>query len=237
MAKLLLVEDDRDFAQSLIYVLQQAGHVVEHSLSGTEGLDWALHMEFDVAIIDWQLPDLAGTEICKTLCEKKPILPLLMLTSMAETRDKIFGLNSGALDYVVKTCEADELIARVRALLRRSKGTSESSDDIIECGPLLFQKSSRTVTCYDKPIKLTKTDYMVLEFLARHPGQDFTATAILERLWKGDKKVGVHVVRVYISRLKEKLAECGAEDILTSVNGQYRLQNTPSVSDTSRNLK
>jgi DNA-binding response OmpR family regulator len=215
MPKVLLIEDDVSFAQSLTKILKKTGFVVDHAVNGLDGLEMALHVEYDVAVIDWQLPDISGPAICSRLVCVRVQLPLLMLTAKSAVVDRIEGLDSGALDYVIKTCEPEEIVARLHALLRRACRSEEQSSTL-EFGPLYIDRKARTVTCNQTAMPLTKTEYAVLEFLILNRDRSFSAEALLERIWKNSDQVTKHVVRVYIGRLRDKLKPHGYADLIKS---------------------
>lgn len=206
MAKILLVEDDQTIADNVRVWLEKQKHAVDHTANGREGLELLLHYEYELAILDWHLPEMEGADICVAVRKAGKDLPILMLTSRSSLSDRVRGLDSGAYDYVVKPCPLEELSARVRALLRRS-GNEEGSK--LAIGDLEIRSDSHEVLKDGMNIQLSPSEFEILKLLARHPDDYFSADAILSRLWSDKPQVSKQLVKVHVMNLRKKLAATG----------------------------
>lgn len=202
MAKILLVEDDVKTSADLVDWLRRDGHTVEPVFSGNEALEWLKTYEFDVLILDWQLPDVDGVSVCRLYRHSGGTAPVLILTGRAESASKELGLDSGADDYVVKPPDLRELSARIRALMRRNNQVAPS---ILRFADIALMPASRKVTAGGREVELSPKEYAVLEFLMRHPGIVFSASDLLDRVWDSQSDASYHTVRVCINRLRQKV--------------------------------
>ncbi len=202
VSKILLVEDDIRTVEDLSDWLRRDGHTVDTVLNGTEALEWLKTYEFDVVILDWNLPDLDGVSVCRLYRLSGGKAPVLILTGRSETESKEMGLDSGADDYVVKPPDMRELSARIRALLRRSTNVAPS---VLRFGEITLMPASRKVSNKGEAVDLSPKEFAVLEFLMRHQGIVFSAADLLERVWNSDSEASYHTVRVCINRLRQKL--------------------------------
>lgn len=202
MSKILLVEDDVKAVEDLSDWLRREGHTVDSVLKGSDALEWLKTYEFDVVILDWNLPDLDGVSVCRLYRLSGGKTPVLMLTGRSETESKEMGLDSGADDYLVKPPDLRELSARIRALLRRSSNVAPS---VLRFGDITLMPASRKVSHKGADVDLSPKEYAVLEFLMRHPGILFSAADLLDRVWNSDSEASYHTVRVCINRLRQKL--------------------------------
>lgn len=202
VSKILLVEDDIKAVEDLSDWLKREGHTVDTVLRGTDALEWLKTYEFDVIILDWNLPDLDGVSVCRLYRLSGGQTPIIILTGRSETDSKEMGLDSGADDYLVKPPDLRELSARIRALLRRSSSVTPS---VLRSGDITLMPASRKVSYKGEAIDLSPREYAVLEFLMRHPGIVFSAADLLDRVWKSDSEASYHTVRVCINRLRQKL--------------------------------
>lgn len=171
MAKILFVEDDLDLAQRVIQCLKAEEHVVEHSASGLDAATVLEYGEFDLLIFDWSLPDLSGVELCKQFRSRGGKTPVIMLTGKTTTSDKEQGLDSGADDYMTKPCDVRELLARIRALLRRPPAILGT---ILQVGDLTLDTRWHTVTMAGNNVTLQPREFALLEFLMKYPDQPFS---------------------------------------------------------------
>ncbi len=216
--KILFVEDDQRLARLLTRAFREEGFVVDVSTTGEDGLSQALAGIYDLLVLDWMLPDLDGLSLCRKLRERGQALPILMLTARAELAERVMGLNAGVDDYVVKPFELEELIARVRALLRRAGAPGK-----ILVGELEINCLSRRVTVKDSLIDLTTREYALLNHLARKAGATVTRSQLLHHVWSARFDPGSNLVEVHVSRLREKLGERAW--MLETVRGSgYRLR-------------
>lgn len=224
MAKILIVEDDPAISNTIRSWLEKEKYVVESTASGREGLDLLKHYNFDLAILDWQLPDLNGPEISKSLQAENKRIPLLMLTSMSSTDNKIYGLDAGAYDYIVKPCSMEELSARIRALLRRTIDET-ARENSIELGNLKIFLGSHEVFVESKALKLSPSEYEILKLLIGSPGASFSSEAVFARLWQDKPNVSKQLVKVHVMNLRKKLAAVSSSvELLTNDLNEYYLK-------------
>jgi DNA-binding response OmpR family regulator len=197
--RLLLVEDDEELSGFLVRVLHEEGLDVVRADCAREGLRLLKQQTFQLVVLDRMLPDLDGLAVCAEIRRQKLELPVLMLTARGEVEDRVTGLDSGADDYVVKPFEVEELLARIRALLRRG------ASPVMVVGPLLLDWRRRSVSIDGAPLELTAREYALLEHLAREPGRVVSRAELLEAVWQTRFEPGTNVVEVYINRLRNKL--------------------------------
>lgn len=225
MAKILIVEDDLNISKTIQGWLEKEKYTVESTASGKEGLALLLHYNYDLAILDWQLPDAAGPEIAKEVISRKRAVPILMLTSKGDIKDKVEGLDAGVCDYLVKPCPLEELSARVRALLRR---TGESSESIksINLGNTVINYPSRTVSVDGATVKLSPSEFEILKLMSKTLGGSFSVEAIFARLWADKPNVSKQLVKVHVSNLRKKLQTAGSSiQIKTNDLNEYQLSS------------
>ena len=224
MAKIIIVEDDLNISRTLKTWLENEKYVVDAAPTGQEGLELLLHFDYDLAILDWQLPDLQGTDIARKLQEEERDVPILMLTSKGELQDKLEGLEAGAFDYVVKPCSLEEISARVRALLRRTIQNSEGSS--LAMGNLEMRIISGEVFAAGKEVKLSPSEFEILKLMLKSPGAGFSTDAVFARLWSDKPNVSKQLVKVHVNNLRKKLAatECSVQ-VLTNDLFEYYLKD------------
>lgn len=216
MAKIILIEDDQQFAQALLEAL--SAYDVDHIDDGRKGLDWLEGCHYDGAIIDWQLPSMTGVEVCKRYRQNGGTTPILMLTSNSRTTDQISGLDAGADDYLTKPCDMSILLAHVRALLRRVPTVQA---DVISIGRLSLDARQKVLSVDQHPLRLTKREYAIMELLIRAKGEPIHPTAILERVWPSDSEVSPESVRCHIARVRTQISKFSKEaaDSIQSIYG------------------
>jgi len=200
--RILIVEDERKLANSLKTALQAESYAVDVSFDGEEGYENAAVNDYDLIVLDLGLPTLDGVTVCKKLREEKISTPILMLTARDTTDDKIKGLDSGADDYLVKPFKFEELLARIRALIRRGQNQTEA---IYQCDNLTLNPASHLVKRAGKEINLTSREYALLEFLISHPGQILSKTQVMDHVWDMETDPFSNVVDVYIGYLRQKI--------------------------------
>ncbi|MEM8639103.1 MAG: response regulator [Cyanobacteria bacterium P01_G01_bin.54] len=223
--RLLLVEDDQILAQALQGALGENQYVVDVATNGEEGWDYAQTFTYDLMLLDVSLPILDGISLCQRLRDHHCRTPILLLTARDTSADKVAGLDAGADDYVVKPCTVPELLARIRALLRRR---STPGSPILYWGDLSFDPSSCQAQWQDQMLTLSPKELGLLELLLRNPTQVFTKGAILEHLWSFDDPPGEETVRAHIKGLRRKFKQVGATDVVETVYGVgYRLRPLP----------
>ncbi|UOQ67625.1 response regulator transcription factor [Hymenobacter volaticus] len=202
--KILLVEDEPKVASFLHKGLTEQQHSVEVATDGPTGLRMALAGSHDLIILDNLLPGLSGLDVCRQVRALNSAVPILMLTALGETDDKIRGLDAGADDYLVKPFAFQELLARVRALVRR-RPESNSSAAILHLADLTLDPSSKRVQRAGQPIQLTAREFSLLEYLLRHKGRVISRVDILEHVWETSFDTGSNVIDVYINFLRKKI--------------------------------
>lgn len=226
MAKILLIEDDETLSVFLRDALRSRLHEVDHVIDGTEGLHWLQSEPYGLAIIDWKLPGLSGIEICQSYRNEGGTAPILMLTGKGDVQDRVVGLDSGADDYLAKPFEIDELLARVRSLLRRKeKGSLVQSRLVI--GDIELDKTNATVFCQGKQLQITRREFNILTLLMEFPNQVMSNETIVQRVWPTDASASPDVVRFHITRLRTKLrrASEAAGNSIKAVYGMgYRFE-------------
>ena len=205
--RILVAEDDPDIAQLIGRYLQKAGWTPHITGSGRDALIFARDQPVDVAILDVMLPEMSGLELCRALRSDPATahLPIIIVTARAEERDRIIGLDLGADDYVSKPFSPNELIARVRALLRRARRTDPDGGSLLKFGTLIMDLSSHTVTLEDQDVRLTAKEFMLLEYLLRHRGRVLSRDLLLADVWGYRYTGGTRTVDVHVRRLREKL--------------------------------
>ncbi len=204
--RVLVVEDDADIADVLRRSLRNEGYEVKTSADGVEALDVAAGFVPDLVVLDLGLPRLDGVEVCRRLREDGDV-PILMLTARAETEDRVTGLDSGADDYLVKPFERQELLARIRALLRRRPPRGTAS---LEVGDLQLNPDTREVRRGEREIELTNREFELLEFLMRNERLVISRERLLDEVWGYDPMAATNTIDVFISNLRRKL-ESGEE--------------------------
>ena len=207
MTTVLVVDDERLLVKGLKRSLEQEGYTVLAAHDGNEGLQLALRERVDLIVLDIMLPGLTGLEICSAVRREKKT-PIIMLTAKGEDVDRIVGLELGADDYMVKPFNTRELIARIRAVLRRTRAAPPGDDDaVLRAGRLEVDASRRRVTVGGREAELTAKEFDLLHPLARHPGRVFTRENLLEIVWGSKYYSDLRTVDVHIRRLREKIED------------------------------
>jgi two-component system response regulator MtrA len=221
--RLLLVEDDPSIREIASLGLRDAGFRVTAAVDGREGLTRALHDPFDAIILDVMLPSLDGFQVCREI-RKQSGVPIIMLTARTDTLDVVVGLESGADDYVTKPFEMPELVARVRAVLRRAQAAPEET--MLSVGQLEVDPAGFTARKDGNDLSLTATEFRLLLEMARRPGQVFTRELLLQRVWNYDYLGDSRLVDVAVQRLRAKLEDDPAHPtMIKTVRGVgYRLE-------------
>ena len=222
MAKILIVEDEFDLSEPVRLYLTHDHHLVEVVSDGNEALERLRFYKYDLIILDWMLPGMHGVDVCKTFRSTGGTTPILMLTSRRQTQDKIAGLDAGADDYLTKPFEVAEIAARVRALLRRPQAVTSN---VLKIGHLELEPNSFRVTRDGEDVQLLPKEFALLEFFMRHPGQVFSAEALLDRVWSSESEASPETIRTYIKRLRQKIDNPGQPSMINTVHGVgYKLE-------------
>lgn len=222
-AHILLVEDEVKLARFIELELGYEGYQVSVANDGLSGITAARESNPDLLILDWMLPGLSGLEICRRLRTTGNKVPIILLTAKDEVSDRVAGLDAGADDYVVKPFSIEELLARVRAHLRR---TQEENPDILQFEDLSLNRTTREVFRGNRPIELTAKEFDLLQHLLAHPRQVITRDRILEQVWGYDFMGDSNIIEVYIRYLRLKLEENNEKRLVQTVRGVgYVLRN------------
>jgi two-component system response regulator MprA len=210
--RILVVEDDERLATTLGRILETEGYDVELAHDGGEALRRARERPFDLVVLDVMLPGLDGIAVCRRLRSTGPV-PILILTALGGTEERVRGLDSGADDYLVKPFANEELMARVRALLRRT-----APADHMRFGDLRLEPASRQAWRGDRALDLTATEFDLLRHFLRHPRQVLSREQLLDSVWRGEADSD-NVVAVYVGYLRQKLEQGGGSRLLHTVRG------------------
>ena len=215
MTRVLVVEDEPNIADFIRRGLIYKGYEVEVVHSGEAALAAARDRLPELVILDLMLPDMAGVEVCRRL-RTADDLPIIMLTARDAVADKVEGLEAGADDYITKPFEFDELLARIKAALRRR---GSGSGEVLQVGDLVIRLASRELVRGERAIDLTAREFELLEFLARHAGQVVTKEILFEGVWGYDFEKESDSIKVYIRYLRKKLNAAGEPDLIHTVRG------------------
>ena len=200
--RILIIEDDRKIANAIKKGLKQESYAVDISFDGKDGLGQALTIEYDLIILDRMLPEVDGIEICRTVRKQNNKTPILILTAKDRVADRVEGLNAGADDYLVKPFAFEELLARIRALLRRPH---EVKENILKVDDLVLNSLTFEVKRDGKKINLSSTEFALLEYLMRNPSRILTKNNIIDHVWDYDADILPNTVEVYIGYLRNKI--------------------------------
>jgi two-component system, OmpR family, manganese sensing response regulator len=214
--RLLLVEDEENLAHALKDVLTSAGHVTDIVYRGDDGWELAQTVAYDLLILDWMLPGLSGVELCRRLRHSGKSTPVLMLTAKDLSLDKVQGLDAGADDYMIKPFDTAELLARVRALLRRP---TSFQDQVVEANGVRLDLQTMTAYREGKTIALNRKEFQLLEYFLTHPGQALTRDQIIERLWEIGEEPESNVVAAQVRLLRQKIDQGFSKPLIHTVYG------------------
>ena len=214
---ILVVEDEDALATLLDYNLMKEGFRIERAADGEEALLKISEEAPDLVVLDWMLPKVSGVEVCRQIRAGTETrrTPVIMLTARSEEADKIRGLETGADDYVVKPFAMSELVARIRALLRRTR--PELLDERLEYGDLLLDRARHRVTRSGQDVHLGPTEYRLLDFLMQRPGRVFSRERLLDAVWGANTYVELRTVDVHVGRLRKALRKPDSPDLIRTV--------------------
>jgi DNA-binding response OmpR family regulator len=216
--KVLVVEDDKKLARFLAQALTEEGYVVDTCSRGRDALTQASHIAYSLIVLDWMLPDLDGVTVCREIRRSASNVPILMLTARAEVGERVTGLDAGADDYMTKPFELEELLARVRAAIRRG----QSEPQTIRVGTLTIDLVEHIVHVDGVRLDLTPREYSLLVLLAKNAGRVVPRSEILSQVWETVRDPGSNVIEVNVKNLRDKLG--GAAPALETVRGVgYRM--------------
>jgi DNA-binding response OmpR family regulator len=220
--RILLVEDDRKAAALLVRGLREEGFVVDHAASLAEADEAAFVTTHDLIVLDGMLPDGDGVALCRTLRARGQQVPVLMLTARDALSDRVDGLNAGADDYLTKPFEFEELLARLRALLRRSDMTRPP---VLVADDLRLDPASLQVTRAGRPVELTPKEFALLQALMRQPGAVVPRQRLAEQIWHGDPLAIDNLIDAHMSKLRRKIDAAGGRPLIETVRGRgFRLR-------------
>ena len=227
--RVLLVEDDSATAKSIEMMLRSEGYVCDSTDLGEDGLEIGKLYDYDIIVLDLMLPDIDGYEVLRRLRAAQIRTPILILSGLSELDAKIKGLGFGADDYLTKPFDKRELIARIQAIVRRSKGHSES---IIRTGKLAVNLDARTAEVQSQPLHLTGKEYGILELLSLRKGTTLTKEMFLNHLYGGIDEPELKIIDVFICKLRKKLTSaCDGQNYIHTVWGRGYVLRDPSESD------
>ncbi|PIS07592.1 DNA-binding response regulator [Candidatus Berkelbacteria bacterium CG10_big_fil_rev_8_21_14_0_10_43_13] len=225
--RLLVIEDDHKIANAIKKGLNQESYAVDVSFDGKDGLATALTIDYDLIIIDRMLPGVDGIKVCQALRDKKYNTPILFLTAKDKISDRVEGLNAGADDYLIKPFAFEELLARVRALLRRP---SKTDDTVLQIADLTLDPARFVVKRKNKDIKLSSKEFALLEYIMRNPDRILTKDNIIAHVWDYDADILPNTVEVYIGYLRNKIDRPFPKEpnlIQTSRGFGYKITEAP----------
>ncbi len=224
--RVLLVEDDLTAARGVSLMLKSSGAVVDHTDTGEEALELTRHYEYDIVLLDIMLPDIEGYEVVRRMRLARNDTPVLILSGLARPQAKVKGLGMGADDYITKPFDRAELLARMQAIVRRCKGFSQPA---LRVGPLELNLDSREVMVDGKEVHLTGKEYAILELLVLRKGMVLTKEAFLNHLYGGMDEPEMKIIDVFICKLRKKLVQAGADNLIGTVWGRGYMVREPSA--------
>jgi DNA-binding response OmpR family regulator len=214
--RILVIEDNPKMAAGIQRGLRENGYAADVSHSGFEGEDLAAGNLYDAVVLDLMLPDRDGVEVCRNLRRRSVKAPVLMLTALSGTEDKVNGLDAGADDYLTKPFEFEELLARLRALLRRGEATEGRT---LRCEDLELDLYTRRATRADASVELSNKEFALLEYLMRNPNRVLSRMQIGEKVWDMNFEPGSNVIDVYVSSLRKKVDRGFERELIHTVKG------------------
>jgi two-component system copper resistance phosphate regulon response regulator CusR len=203
--KILVIEDEQQVSSLIKQGLEEQSMTVDVAYDGQLGERLALSRDYDVILLDIVIPGINGFDLCKIIKKEKPTTPILMLTTLSTTADKVTGFDSGADDYLLKPFEFEELIARIKALSRRSIAAGNPYGNILKFEDLKLDPEKKIARRGDRNIKLSAKEFSLLELFMKNPGKVISRTELAEKIWDIKFETGTNVVEVYINMLRNKI--------------------------------
>ncbi len=220
--RILIVEDEKKMASFLERGLKEEHYTVDIAYDGEKGWEYAMTNDYDLLILDWMLPKMSGVELCHKFRKEGKITPVMILTAKDSVEDKIKGLDQGADDYLTKPFSFEELLARIRALLRRPPHITDKT--VLQCANLKLDLIKRQAWAGEQEISLSQKEFALLEFLMRHAGEVVSRTAIAEHVWDLHFDPMSNTIDVYINFLRKKIGETPSKSKIETIRGTgYRL--------------
>ncbi len=226
--RVLLVEDDLICARGIALLLKNCGSIVDQAETGEEALELARHYDYDAVVLDLMLPDMEGYEVVRRMRAGRIDTPVLILSGLTRPQAKVKGLSVGADDFLTKPFDGSELVARVQAIVRRSKGFSQPA---LAVGPLHLNLDSREVMVSGTQVHLTGKEYAILELLVLRKGMVLTKEAFLNHLYGGMDEPEMKIIDVFICKLRKKLAQAGAGSLIGTVWGRGYMLREPAFAE------
>jgi two-component system cell cycle response regulator CtrA len=223
--RVLLVEDDATAARAVAMMLRGHGAIVDQTDTGEEALELSRHYDYDIVVLDLLLPDMEGFEVVRRMRSARVETPVLILSGLNRPNAKVKGFGMGADDYITKPFDKDELIARIQAVIRRSKGYSQP---VLRVGSLQLNLDSREVQADGNAVHLTGKEYAILELLVLRRGMVLTKEAFLNHLYGGIDEPEMKIIDVFICKLRKKLAQAGAGNLIGTVWGRGYMMRDPN---------
>ena len=224
--KILIVEDEADVVSVLRRTLDEAGYEVSVAMDGNSGYQMARQSSFDLLILDIMMPGMNGLDLCRRLRSEQDPTPILMLTALNSTENIVAGLDSGADDYIPKPFHYNELLARIRSVIRRNSSEQGPATRKLTVGDLTLDPDAKLVSYNNQPFNLTATEFRLLEYFLRNKGRVVSRQDVLEAVWGIDFNMSTNVVDVYVNYLRKKLDKAGAEKLIhTQVGMGYILKD------------
>ena len=222
--RILFAEDDRDLSRAVVTLLEHSGYSADAVYDGRDALEYAESGGYDGLILDWMMPEMDGVQVLQRLRRHGVATPCLMLTARDAVEDRVAGLDAGADDYLAKPFAATELLARVRAMLRRK---ADYAPDVIRFADVELDRAGMALRRGDRSVRLSNKAYQLMELLIEHPHVIHSVDQIMERIWGWDSEAEINVVWVNISNLRKRLAELGAHVEIKATRGVgYSLEQT-----------
>jgi two-component system cell cycle response regulator CtrA len=223
--RVLLVEDDVTAARGITLMLRSGGLIVDTTDTGEEALELVKHYDYDIVVLDLMLPDMEGYEVVRRMRAARMETPVLILSGLSRPGAKVKGFGMGADDFISKPFDKAELVARMQAVVRRSKGYSQPT---LRVGALQLNLDSREVLINSAPVHLTGKEYSILELLVLRKGMVLTKEAFLNHLYGGMDEPEMKIIDVFICKLRKKLAQAGAGNLIGTVWGRGYMMRDPS---------
>jgi two-component system cell cycle response regulator CtrA len=222
----LLVEDEVTAAKGIALMLKSGGAVVDTADTGEEALELVRHYDYDIVVLDLMLPDMDGYEVVRRIRAGRIDVPVLILSGLTRPQAKVKGFGLGADDFITKPFDKAELLARIQALVRRSKGYSQPT---LRIGTMQLNLDSREVVVAGRPVHLTGKEYAILELLVLRKGMVLTKETFLNHLYGGMDEPEMKIIDVFICKLRKKLAQAGAENLIGTVWGRGYMMREPAA--------
>jgi two-component system cell cycle response regulator CtrA len=223
--RVLLVEDDLAAARGISLMLRSQGAIIDQTETGEEAMELVKHYDYDIVVLDLLLPDMEGYEVVRRMRNSRVETPVLILSGLTRPQAKVKGFGMGADDYITKPFDKSELMARIQAVIRRSKGYSQP---LLKIGNLHLNLDSRDVTVNNQEVHLTGKEYAILELLVLRKGMVLTKEAFLNHLYGGIDEPEMKIIDVFICKLRKKLSQAGAGNLIGTVWGRGYMLRDPN---------